>query len=79
MNHLVSHTRDILVYATKNRLLYTIPLYFEKEKDYFLRHSVQIEIDTVKREVFLRGFGDLKPCKVESPSDLLAKHNETLR
>lgn len=76
MNHLVSHTRDIICYLSNKRLIYSIPIFYQQEKDYFKSAFFEIEINPEDKKKFILSEGSFKTLLHQpgtKPIDLMVR------
>jgi len=60
MNGVITHSRDIICWFSNRRMIYSIPLYFKNEKDYFRSSFLEVEISPTAPKNFILQHGDLK-------------------
>lgn len=60
MNQIWSHSREIYCYFSHRRMIYSIPLYFQNEKEFFRSSFLEVEICPKSPKTFILQHGDLK-------------------
>jgi hypothetical protein len=74
----LSHTRDVLCYLSDRRLVYSIPLFFPHEKNFFGSSFLEVEIDKVAPPQFILTKGDLKSYIIQQGIEPLTNQEKYL-
>ena len=60
MRNVITQSREIVCWLSDRRLIYSIPLYFQMERDYFRSHYLDGEIERSHKKDFHLRHGELK-------------------